>query len=68
MQDSLNQNIKGKKIGIPSEFFREGLDEDVKKAVYDALKVFEENGAEVKEISLPLSDYAICILLFSSLC
>ena len=57
--DSLNQNIKGKKIAIPSEFFKEGLDEDVKKAVYDALKVFEANGAEVKEISLPLADYAI---------
>jgi len=57
--DSLNQNIKGKKIAIPSEFFKEGLDENVKKAVYDALKVFEANGAEVKEISLSLADYAI---------
>ena len=42
-----------------NEFFKEGLDEDVKKAVYDALKVFEANGAEVKEVSLPLADYAI---------
>ena len=57
--DSLNTDIKGKKIAVPSEFFKEGLDEDVKKAVYDALKVFEANGAEVKEVSLPLADYAI---------
>lgn len=57
--DSLNTDIKGKKIAVPSEFFKEGLDKDVKKAVYDALKVFEENGAEVKEVSLPLADYAI---------
>mgnify|MGYP001274341951 CR=1 FL=1 len=57
--DSLNEDIKGKKIAIPSEFFKEGLDENVKKAVYDALKVFEANGAEVKEVSLPLADYAI---------
>ena len=57
--DSLSTDIKGKKIAIPSEFFKEGLDENVKKAVYDALKVFEANGAEVKEVSLPLADYAI---------
>ena len=57
--DSLTTDIKGKKIAIPSEFFKEGLDENVKKAVYDALKVFEANGAEVKEVSLPLADYAI---------
>lgn len=57
--DSLKEDIKGKKIAIPSEFFKEGLDEDVKKAVYDALKVFEANGAEIKEVSLPLADYAI---------
>ena len=57
--DSLNEDIKGKKIAIPSEFFKEGLDENVKKAVYDALKVFEANGAIIKEVSLPLADYAI---------
>ena len=57
--DSLNTNIKGKKIAVPSEFFKEGLDQDVKNAVYDALKIFEANGAEVKEVSLPLADYAI---------
>ena len=57
--DSLKADIKGKKIAVPSEFFKEGLDEDVKKAVYDALKVFEANGAEVKEVSLPLADYAV---------
>lgn len=57
--DSLNTDIKGKKIAVPSEFFKEGLDENVKKCVYDALKVFESNGAEVKEVSLPLADYAI---------
>ncbi|OOM11391.1 Asp-tRNA(Asn)/Glu-tRNA(Gln) amidotransferase subunit GatA [Clostridium saccharobutylicum] len=57
--DSLKEDIKGKKIAIPTEFFKDGLDENVKKAVYDALKVFEANGAEIKEVSLPLADYAI---------
>ena len=57
--DSLLEDVKGKKIAIPTEFFKEGLDDNVKKAVYDALKVFEANGAIVKEVSLPLADYAI---------
>lgn len=57
--DSLKEDIKGKKIAIPTEFFKDGLDENVKKAVYDALKVFEANGAQIKEVSLPLADYAI---------
>ena len=57
--DSLKNDVRGKKIAVPTEFFKEGLDENVKKAVYDALKVFEANGAEVKEVSLPLADYAI---------
>ncbi|AAK80617.1 aspartyl-tRNA(Asn)/glutamyl-tRNA(Gln) amidotransferase subunit A [Clostridium acetobutylicum] len=56
---SLNKDLKGRKIGIPKEFFEEGLDEGVREAVKEAIKVFEENGAEVKECSLPLSDYAL---------
>lgn len=57
--DSLSEDVKGKKIAVPAEFFKEGLDENVKKAVYDALKVLEANGAIVKEVSLSLADYAI---------
>lgn len=56
---SLTKDLKGKKIGIPKEFFAEGLDEGVRKAVEDAIKVLEENGAEVKECSLSLSDYSL---------
>ncbi|PJI09437.1 MULTISPECIES: Asp-tRNA(Asn)/Glu-tRNA(Gln) amidotransferase subunit GatA [Clostridium] len=56
---NLNKDIKGKKIGIPKEFFEKGLDDSVRKAVEEAIKVFEENGAEVKACSLPLSDYAL---------
>lgn len=55
----LNKDIKGKKIGIPKEFFGEGLDNNVRKAVEEAIKVLESNGAEVKECSLPLTDYAL---------
>ncbi|GAA0717895.1 Asp-tRNA(Asn)/Glu-tRNA(Gln) amidotransferase subunit GatA [Clostridium malenominatum] len=55
----LNKDIKGKKIGIPMEFFGEGLDEGVRKSIEEAIKVLKENGAEVKECSLPLTDYAL---------
>ena len=56
---SLNKDIKGKKIGVPKEFFKEGLNEDVKIKIQEAIKVLEENGAIVSECSLPLSDYAL---------
>lgn len=55
----LNKDIKGKKIGIPMEFFGEGLDEGVRKSIEEAIKVLKENGAEVRECSLPLTDYAL---------
>ncbi|MBC2425461.1 Asp-tRNA(Asn)/Glu-tRNA(Gln) amidotransferase subunit GatA, partial [Clostridium beijerinckii] len=55
----LTKDIKGKKIGIPKEFFGEGLDKDVRKAIEEAIKVLEDNGAEVKFCSLPLTDYAL---------
>ena len=56
---ALSKDLKGKKIGIPKEFFGEGLNDDVRKTVEEAVKVLKENGAEVKECSLPLTDYAL---------
>jgi aspartyl-tRNA(Asn)/glutamyl-tRNA(Gln) amidotransferase subunit A len=55
---SLVQDVKGLKIGMPKEYFK-GMDADVEKAVRDAIKELEALGAEVKEISLPHTDYAI---------
>jgi aspartyl-tRNA(Asn)/glutamyl-tRNA(Gln) amidotransferase subunit A len=56
---SLTKDLKGKKIGIPKEFFGEGLNEEVRKSVLEAIDVLKENGAEVSECSLPLSEYAL---------
>ncbi|WP_097028043.1 Asp-tRNA(Asn)/Glu-tRNA(Gln) amidotransferase subunit GatA [Clostridium peptidivorans] len=56
---ALSKDLKGKKIGIPKEFFAEGLNAEVRKTVEDAIKVLKENGADVKECSLPLTDYAL---------
>ncbi len=56
---NLNDSIKGLTIGLPKEFFSEGLDDSVATQVMNAVKEFEVMGATVKEISLPNSAYAI---------
>ncbi|WP_010234501.1 Asp-tRNA(Asn)/Glu-tRNA(Gln) amidotransferase subunit GatA [Clostridium arbusti] len=56
---SLVKDIKGKKIGIPEEYFGDGLDDRVRKNIEEAIKVLEDNGAEVKKCSLPLTEYAL---------
>ena len=55
----VGREIKGMRVGIPREYFIEGMDPDVKKAVEDAIKVFERNGARLIPISLPHTDYAV---------
>ncbi len=55
----LSKNIKGLKIGIPKEYFGKGLDGDVEKTVRDAVKFLEGKGAEVHEVSLPHTEYAL---------
>jgi len=56
---SLNDSIKGLTIGLPKEFFSDGLDDEVASQVMAAVKEFEAMGATVKEVSLPNSAYAI---------
>lgn len=55
----LNEDIKGIKIGIPKEYFIEGMDEDVRSAVDLAIKKLEKLGADIVEISLPHTKYAV---------
>jgi aspartyl-tRNA(Asn)/glutamyl-tRNA(Gln) amidotransferase subunit A len=56
---NLNDSIEGLTIGLPKEFFSDGLEQDVATQVMAAVKEFEAMGAIVKEISLPNSAYAI---------
>ena len=51
--------LKGKKIGIPREYFAEGTNEEVKKALTDAMELMKQNGAEVEYFSLKMVDYVI---------
>lgn len=57
----MNADIKGMKIGLPKEYFGEGISEEVSKAVLAAAETYKQLGAEVVEISLPLSKYALPI-------
>ena len=50
---TLNADIKGLKIGVPKEFFDDGLDGKVAQCVRDALKVYESMGATLVDVSLP---------------
>lgn len=56
---ALVNDVTGLKIGIPRDYFGEGLDPDVKESVMAAVKVLEEKGAIVEEFDLSLVEYAI---------
>ena len=56
---ALVQDVKGLKIGLPKEYFIKGMDPEVEAAVKNGVKELEKLGAEVVEISLPNTDYAI---------
>jgi len=55
----LNQSIEGLRIGLPKEFFNDGVSADVRAAVDTALKEYEKLGAKLVEISLPRTELSI---------
>jgi len=56
---ALNRDVKGMKIGMPKEYYIEGMDPEVEKAVKDSVKLFEGLGAKVVDVSLPHTGYAV---------
>ena len=56
---SIKDNIKGKKIGVPTEFISDGINEDVKKAYEENLNTLKELGAEIIEIKLDYAKYSL---------
>ena len=56
---ALVNDVKGMKIGIPKDYFGEGLDEEVKKPILEAAEVLKNAGAEIEEFDLGLVKYAI---------
>jgi aspartyl-tRNA(Asn)/glutamyl-tRNA(Gln) amidotransferase subunit A len=58
---TLEAPVKSLTIGVPKEFFGGGLDSEVEKSIREALKMYESQGAKLKEVSLPHSGYAIAV-------
>ncbi len=56
---SLINDVQSLRIGVPKEYFTEGLDTEVADQVYAAIAALEKQGASVQEISLPHTEYAI---------
>ena len=55
----LDKKIRGLKVGVPKEFFGEGLDGDVKEKIEETISKLKDLGAEIVEISLPNFEYAL---------
>lgn len=59
--EGLSQELTGKVIGIPQEYFGEGLDPEVKEVLNKAIKRYEKLGCKIEEVSLKLTEYAIAV-------
>ena len=55
----LKNDVKGLKIGVPKEFFGEGINEEVKESLEKAIETYKELGAEVEEFSLDIAQYSL---------
>ena len=56
---SLKNDVKGLKIGVPKEFFAEGINSEVKESLKSAIEKYKELGAEIEEFSLDIAEYAL---------
>ncbi len=56
---SLKKDIKGIKIGVPKEFFGEGINQEVKDVLQKSIQKYKELGAEIEEFSLDIAQYAL---------
>jgi aspartyl-tRNA(Asn)/glutamyl-tRNA(Gln) amidotransferase subunit A len=60
-RQTVDRLVKPLTIGVAREYFGEGLDSEVEQSVRAALKVYEQQGATVKEVSLPSSPFAVAV-------
>ena len=57
----LEKPVKGLRLGLPREYFMEGLNEEVRRAIEEAVKVYKGLGVDIQEISLPHTPYAVAV-------
>ncbi len=58
---NLEKGVKGLRIGVPKEYFGEGLDPEVSATAERGIEVLREGGAEIVEVSLPRTDYCVAV-------
>ena len=56
---ALKNDVKGLKIGIPKQYYGEGINPEVKAKLEEAIETYKKLGAEVEEFSLDIADYAL---------
>lgn len=66
--DHLVDDVKGLTIGVPDEFFGEGLDKRVEKAVWDGIMKLNSLGADYKKVSLPHTKYSLSAYYIIAMC
>ena len=58
---SLTGGLDGLKIGVPKEYFTEGLDTEVEKIIFNSIEVLRKKGAEIVNVSLPHTEYCVAV-------
>ena len=66
--EMLNKPVKGLRIGLPKEHFVDSVEPDVKARVLEAVEVLKKQGAEIVEISLPMTKYGVAVYYIISPC
>jgi aspartyl-tRNA(Asn)/glutamyl-tRNA(Gln) amidotransferase subunit A len=56
---TLRAGVKGMRLGVPKEYFVAGMEPAVEQAIHDAIRLLEQQGASIEEVSLPHSDVAL---------
>jgi aspartyl-tRNA(Asn)/glutamyl-tRNA(Gln) amidotransferase subunit A len=64
----IKKDIKGLKIGLPEEYFSKGLGKEVETSIMDAVKALEKQGAVIRKISLPHTEYAVAVYYIIAPC
>lgn len=60
-KELLNADTNNLKIGIPKEYFKEGINDEVKEKIENVVKLLEKQGAKIIEISQPMLDYSLSV-------
>ncbi len=58
---ALTDGVKGMRVGVPKEYFGEGLDPEVEATVKNSIDLLKDAGAEIVDISLPRTDYCVAV-------